>query len=324
MGLKGIATFAVLLVIAQAGVAIPTKTANPSAANRQSTTHSAAQASSHTAKAASSHTSAQGPVHPAASHASSEAASAPAQEAEGEPSSPASQPPRVTVVNPPVTPVPWTLHDKILWGAYLVLAIVGYIGMMLAVSLLKKIDRKTEYAEAAADAAAASAQAALLNAQAVIHSERPWILITVEPSRSIENSFTIMATNRGRTPGAIIATAEQTSIVIDEKHLPSVPVYQEENPGSPLAPIILLPGEFTAIKQFCRDDVRGLCDSEERFKRIGTWEEKVFLYGKITYRDLIAPPADQVHETNWCCWYIHGRQNSGLVMAGPIEYHAHT
>jgi hypothetical protein len=216
------------------------------------------------------------------------------------------------------------LHDKILWGAYLVLAIVGYIGVMLAISLLRKIDRQTGYAEVAADAAAASAQAALLNAQAVIHAERPWILITVEPSRSLENSFTIVATNRGRTPGTIIATAEETSIVMDEKSLPGTPEYKNDKPAPAFAPIILLPGEFTALKQFCRDDVKGLCDSEERYKRIETWEEKVFLYGQVIYRDLIAPPDDQVHETNWCCWYIHGRQNSGMVIAGPLEYHLHT
>jgi hypothetical protein len=306
MGLRGVATFSVLLAIAQVAGAVPAKPTTSSSANRPATTHSTAQAS----------------AHPAAKIADPQDATA--HGAEGEDSSPASQPPRVTIVDPPVTPLPWTLHDRILWGAYLVLAIVGYIGVMLAISLLRKIDRQTGYAEMAADAAAASAQAALLNAQAVIHAERPWILITVEPSRSSENSFTIVATNRGRTPGTMIATEEATSIVIDEKNLPSTPEYKNEKPAPAVAPIILLPGEFMTLKQFCRDDVKGLCDSEERFKRIETWEEKVFLYGKVIYRDLIAPPDDQVHETNWCCWYIHGRQNSGMVIAGPLEYHLHT
>jgi len=232
--------------------------------------------------------------------------------------------PHITVTNPPPAPLIWTLHEQIAWAADLVLVILGYVGIMLAVSTLKKIARQTGYAEAAADTAAASAQAALLNAQAIIHSERPWILISVEPSRSMENSFTVMATNRGRTPARIIATVERTRIAIDDKHLPGTPEYKDEKPGAPLVPIILLPGEFAAIKPFCRDDVKGFCDSEERYKRIETWEEKVFLYGKVTYRDLISPADDQVHETNWCCWYIHGRQNSGLVIAGPPEYNLHT
>jgi len=241
------------------------------------------------------------------------------------------QQPHITVANPPLNVLPWTLHERILWAAELVLAIVGYVGIMLAVSLLKKIDRQTGYAEAAAEtaantaqAAASIAQAALLNVQAVMNSERPWILVTVEPSRSSENSFTVVATNRGRTPAQILATAERTRIAIDENHLPRTPEYRNEKPGASRVPIILVPGESVAIKPFSRDDVKGLCDSEERFKRIEIWEEKVFLYGRIIYRDLIASVDDQEHETNWCCWYIHGRQNSGLVIAGSSEYNSHT
>ncbi len=233
-------------------------------------------------------------------------------------------PPQITVANPPATPSPWTLHEQIAWAANLVLVLVAYAGILLAVSALKKIERQTGYAETAAEAAAASAQAALLNAQAVIHAERPWILIAVEPSRGKENSFTIMATNRGRTPAKIMSTSEQIIIAIDEKHLPDVPEYKSEKPGAPLVPIILLSGESTEIQSFCRDDVKGLCDSEERFKRIETWEEKIYLYGRVIYRDLIAPTDDQVHETDWCCWYIHGRQSSGMVMAGPPEYNSHS
>jgi hypothetical protein len=146
----------------------------------------------------------------------------------------------------------------------------------------------------------------------------------VEPSRTAENSFTVMATNRGRTPARIVATTNGNKIVIDEKRLPKIPEYKEQKTDTPVTPIILLPGESTAIEPFSRADVRGLCDSEERFRRIETWEERVFLYGKVTYRDLIAPADSQMHETNWCCWYIHGRQNSGLVIAGPPEYNSHT
>jgi hypothetical protein len=215
------------------------------------------------------------------------------------------------------------MHEQIAWGANLVLVILGYVGIMMALSLLKKIERQTRFTEAAAEAAVASAQAALLNARALVDSQRPWILVTVEPSRSMENSFTVMASNRGRTPAKIIASEKQTRIAVDEKHLPGSPEYKSGEGALP-APIILLPGESTQIQSFCRDDVRGLCDSEERYRRIETWEEKVFLYGKLTYLNLISPADGEVHETNWCCWYIHGRNNSGLVMAGASEYSTHT
>jgi hypothetical protein len=233
-------------------------------------------------------------------------------------------PPRVSVVNPPPTSALSSWQEQAAWAANLVLVILGYVGIMMALSLLRKIERQTGYAEAAIEAASSTAHAALLNAQAIIHAERPWILITVEPSRSMENSFTVMATNRGRTPARIVETLERYKIAIDEKRLPDTPEFRNEKRNAPFAPIILLPGEFTAIKPFCRDDVKALCDSEERFKRIETWEEKVFLYGKVVYRDLISAADGPPHETNWCCWYIHGRQNSGLVIAGPPEYNSHT
>jgi hypothetical protein len=301
MGLKGLAIVAALLAITQAPAMLSAKTNDPPGANRQTQSLTApSKASSQQTSSPSPGTDSEGPPR------------------EYQPS------PRITVANPPPAPVPWTIHERILWGADLALAFMGYAGIMMALSLLKKIDRQTGYAETAAETAAASARAALRHAEAVIHSERPWILISVEPSRSTENSFTIVATNRGRTPARIVATAERTWIATDEKHLPATPEYRNDKPEAPVVPIILVPGESATIKPFCRDDVKGLCDSEERYKRIETWEEKVFLYGKVMYKDLIAPPEDQGHETNWCCWYIHGRQNSGLVLAGPPGYNSHS
>jgi hypothetical protein len=296
MGVKGLAIVAVLWVLLQAPLAVTAQTGNHAGAKPQASSSSSAEPPS---------------------------AASPGTENEGVARD--LQQPHITVANPPApAPAPWSLHEQIAWAANLVLVLLGYVGILMAVSLLKKINRQTAYAETAADAAATSAQAALLSAQAVLHSERPWILITVEPSRSIENSFTVMATNRGRTPARIIETTDRNKIVIDEKRLPATPEYRHQDRSAPFTPIILLPGEFTAIKPFSRDDVKGLCDSEERFKRIETWEEKVFLYGKVIYRDLISPAESPAHETNWCCWYIHGRQNSGLVIAGPPEYNSHT
>lgn len=233
-------------------------------------------------------------------------------------------PPHITVAEPPATLEPWTLHEQIAWAANLVLAILGYAGIVLAVSTLKKIERHTRSTQAIAEAAADSAQAALLNAQAIVDSGRPWLLISAEPSRSSENSFTVTATNRGRSPAKIISSMERIIIAIDEARLPTPPEYKSEEPGVPFVPIILLPGESTVIKPFCRDDLRAICETEESFKRVEYWEEKVFIYGKVIYKDLIATTGKQDHETAWCCWYIHGRQKSGLVIAGPPEYNVHT
>ena len=298
MMFKSLALFAVLLAVSQAYVPASGQTTNPSGANRR--TLPLAGSSSAVPQTAGSPT------------VKTECNGGPCED----------QQPRVIVTLPAPAPALWSWHDRVLWAACVVLAIVGYVGIMLALSALKKIERQTSSAETAAAAAADSAQAALLHAQAIVDSERPWLLITVEPSLSIENSFTVMATNRGRTPATIVATAERIEIAIDETHLPGTPEYGE--PGAPRVPIILLPGESTAIKSFCRDEAKGICESEERFKRVEKWEEKIFIYGNVIYRDLIAPRDKQTHETAWCCWYIHGRQKSGLVIAGPPDYNLHT
>jgi hypothetical protein len=234
------------------------------------------------------------------------------------------QPSHITVATPAPAPAPWPLQDRITWGANVLLALLGYAGIMVAVSTLRKIERQTKYSEAAAQAATDSAQAALLHAQAILHAERPWVLVTIVPSRSIENGFTVIATNRGRSPAQVVAAAEETRIAIDESELPAVPEYEPKEQVTPFVSIILLPGEFMNIKSFCREDAKGLCDTEERFRRVENWEERIFIYGKVVYRDLLAPASEPAHETGWCCRYIHGRQKSGLVMAGPQEYNLHT
>ncbi len=233
-------------------------------------------------------------------------------------------PSHITVANPPVLSAPWPLHERIAWIANILLAVLGYAGILLALSILKDIRRQTRYAETAATAAAESAQAALLHAQAIVNSERPWILVTAEPSESGENNFVVMATNRGRPPAHIVALADEIRIAVDEARLPSTPIYTHGEPSAPMVPIYLLPGESTCIKTFGRGDVRALCATEEKFQKVENWEEKIFLHGKVIYEDLIAPVGQQTHETTWCCWYIHGRQKSGMVMAGPARYNSHT
>lgn len=241
------------------------------------------------------------------------------------------QPAHITVATPAPARAPWTVQDRIAWIANVLLALLGYVGIMMAISTLKKIERQSKFFEVAAEAAAKTAEAAektalatLAHVRAMVNAERPWVLITIVPSRSIENGFTVIATNRGRSPAQVVAASDETLLASDEAQLPAVPEYKPQDANSPFVSIILLPGEFMNLKSFSRDDVRAVCENEERFRRIENWEERIFLYGKIVYRDLAAPPDEPAHETGWCCRYIHGRQKSGLVMAGSQEYNLHT
>ncbi len=316
MLVKGLATFAVLLTVASAPMLLSAQatTPPPQLVHPTQQAHPAQQI--HPSQAA---VPAANPVAP--SQARDDCNGIPCED----------QQPRVIVVPPSPAPVQWLLHDRIAWAATLVLVLLGYIGVMLALSTLKKIERHTAAAEqtasaaaTAATAAAETAQAALLHAQSIIHAERPWIVVTAKPARGMESSFEISATNRGRSPATITSAYGEILFAADEAHLPPVPEFEPVESASRFVPITLLPGESATLKTFSRDEVKSVCGSDEKFRSIEGWTEKIFLCGKVMYNDLIAPAGKGAHETNWCCWYIHGKQRSALVPAGPAEYNAHT
>jgi hypothetical protein len=88
--------------------------------------------------------------------------------------------------------------------------------------------------------------------------------------------------------------------------------------------MILLPGESTGIRIFDRDEISNLAETGKEQKEIETGAIKVYLYGKITYRDLAEPDHADAHGTGWCLQYVQSRQNSALVAAGPAAYIRHT
>jgi hypothetical protein len=233
-----------------------------------------------------------------------------------------SQPQQIVVTPSPTLPAPWTWHDQVLWGALLVLVVLGYIGVLLSVRTLKNIQRQTEFGVSAAQAALQCANAALESSQAIVDSGRPWIVITVEPFLTVEHGFKVMATNRGRTPARILAKADCVKVAGDETKLPASPDFDSGKSATPFEPIILLPGESAGIRPFRRADVRSYCASDEQFRRLEKWEEKLFIYGRVIYRDLISPMDQPNHETDWCCWYVYGDKDA-LVIAGPPEYNKH-
>ncbi len=229
------------------------------------------------------------------------------------------------IVNPPApAPVEWGWRQQATWGASIVLAVLGYVGIMLALRTLKSIDRHLVAGHSATQAAMDSASAALALAQAIASSERPWIVVTVEPFLTMENSFKVMASNRGRSPARIVSSSDQVRIAVDETDLPKPPEFPKLEPGDEPEPIVLLPGEATGIWALNRDDLGAICKTPEVLKKVELWQETLFLYGRIQYLELSAVGDKMMHETYWCCRYIHGEKSSALVMAGPPEYNKHT
>jgi hypothetical protein len=229
------------------------------------------------------------------------------------------------IVNPPApAPEEWGWRQQVTWGATIVLAVLGYVGIMLALRTLKSIDRHLESGGAVTKVALDTAHAALALAQAIASSERPWIVITIEPFLTMENSFKVMASNRGRSPARIVSSVDQVRIAVDETDLAKTPEFEKVAPGEEPEPIVLLPGEATGIWALNREDLGTICKSPEVLKKVERWQETLFLFGRIQYMELSAVGENQMHETFWCCRYIHGEKSSALVMAGPPAYNRHS
>jgi len=231
--------------------------------------------------------------------------------------------PHITIATPAPAPAPWPLQERISWVANLILVLYVVFGVTLAQFLLRKVERQGHYAEVAAQAAVESSKAVLVYAQSLAAADRPWVLVTAETVPGVPDKFNIVATNRGHGPARIVSVVDEIASAGDDSKLPPTPVYKNE--PQPLASSdILLPGESVGIKSFSRDEVSAVCETPEQLQLVEAWVEKIYLYGNVTYQDLRATDGTQPHETSWCCWYIHGRQKSGMVAAGPPAYNRHT
>jgi hypothetical protein len=50
-----------------------------------------------------------------------------------------------------------------------------------------------------------------------------------------------------------------------------------------------------------------------------------YVFGKVTYRDLLAPPGTDPHETRWCCmFWLMEEQDQFFFSEGSEEYTKHT
>jgi cell division protein FtsL len=164
-----------------------------------------------------------------------------------------------------------------------------------------------------------TADAALLNARAVINSERPWIVVSTEtPS---ENHFCFKAKCYGRTPAKIIENYGQYLVTRGSRKLPLPPQYQPNNS-------VAYPRFFT------RDDgsltvfdfpVTAIRDNNQlMWEPIANLNDTLWFFGKIVYTDPVSKEVDGspiLHVTSWCFSYSTG----GYVFKdGPPDYNIYT
>ncbi len=226
--------------------------------------------------------------------------------------------PHISISVPNPTPAPWSLHERIAWGANLALAIIGYVGIFMAIRALKRIETQSMCLEVLAQTAIESSSTVKLAVQDLLSTRRPWVLMSVERSPETKNSFSIVATNRGNAPAQITSCPDNVVLIKGESCLPRESESAKEGSGVLAVPIMLLPGESTVIQRFGRGDVKWVCKTEESLRHVERFEETIFIYGTVFYGNPATSDTKQSHLTDWCCKYIHGDCASEIVMGGPF------
>lgn len=216
-------------------------------------------------------------------------------------------------------------------GAYVQRRLVKYTGWLVAVGIATAVFIWWQAFETRRSVRAIrdsipyqekTATAALLNAQAVVNAERPWILIEVywkegvsgpEPTLS---GWVFQAVNKGQTPADIVSLYFEREFVGKPDDLPLPPKYR--------SPIIV-----TGDNLMVRDEKWTLSSPihaeswiDNRGKRDVVMDAKEFpvFYGQVIYRDTLREKTDPAgeHHTRFCFAYNAFMKN--IIPSGPQEY----
>jgi len=173
-----------------------------------------------------------------------------------------------------------------------------------------------------------AAKSALLNIQAFINSERPWIQVITEPrngkSEFKNNIWDVKAINRGKTPAAIIS--DSWGFYLVELSPPETPDYKKVDEYK--VPKVLLPGESLVLRLQARHDL-GLMGNSEQCTHFDHYELNAFIFGVVRYRDVLGNAAlSPIHETGWCRYVTteaEGARSGIIIRESDIEgYTKHT
>jgi hypothetical protein len=162
-----------------------------------------------------------------------------------------------------------------------------------------------------------NASAALLNAEAIINSERPWIFVEVgQPSQKARNAHVqFTAWNRGRTPAEIIVYTCESQPFITADDLTPDPVYPKVEL---MYKKYVAPDQSFPLLEPSYDCSTALTDS--MWDQMNSRRQRLYFVGHVVYRDLIT---HKEHETRFCYW-LSSADWVGFIMSGPRTYNQHT
>jgi hypothetical protein len=198
------------------------------------------------------------------------------------------------------------------------LVLIGVVAIIAAWRTLGTLNKQTADTKTAADAA-------LLNAQAVINSERAWIdvigMANPEPgwTKKLGVHF-FRVQNKGRTPAQFISGTLDHVFVDTPNDLPVSPNYKSSF-NSPNEMFITAGTYFDTSPHF---NPRAIIEQRPISEKNVKPDQILLFYGQIIYEDVFGQKA---HETRWCyAWFDDVR---GFVKTGPDgdrdkEYNRHT
>jgi len=207
-----------------------------------------------------------------------------------------------------------TPHEPPWWDttwATWALVVVGLGGTVAALWTLRLVRRQANDTKTAAEAA-------LLNAQALINSERAWIFCQWKRFGTME--FALSIKNFGRTPACIIDVVQKEEFVdllplADSHTLPQVPDYGPETRLSVIR--VLPPNEVWSSPEW---HTSSSFLPEQMLEEIRTSRKRHFIYGVVRYRDLLQ--SSEIHETRFC--YFYSPPIDEFILGGPSDYTKYT
>jgi hypothetical protein len=157
---------------------------------------------------------------------------------------------------------------------------------------------------------------------AFINSQRPWLLVTIEPWAITQDIFQVRVTNHGPSPAQIVAYSDaEIRHCLEGQEMPTEPEYRSIQ--TPSTSIILVTGESGDLTEFSKNSLRNKLNSEQ-LAQVASWDRKLYVYGVVYYHDLINPHPQKPHETRWCFRYIPNSKGNRLIQHGPENYNRHT
>jgi hypothetical protein len=255
----------------------------------------------------------------------------------------------------------WNWHDAFsppTWSNW-ALVLVGIGGVIAALVTLCIIKQQTRHIARQAQSmryqtthlrnsviqARRGAKAALLNAQAVLNSERPWILIPTKSEFSeIEQPLlfpklpgefrisycNVWIKNFGRTPAEIIEQKIRLAIGEELQAIPDPAIYEskeatQENYSFPPNDKMVVQATFDPDGFISADDLAQITSKVKKTKYI-------WLCGYFKYRDTFGRINGPIYETRICYRWVYDAQSqldsdihkSFWIMAGPREYNRAT